>query len=47
VLRPVSAGRFAGLAAEITAGLREGETVIVHPGSAVEEGRRVAPQEGG
>jgi HlyD family secretion protein len=37
----VTVGRRAGLAAQVLSGLSEGEVVIVHPDTAVEEGVRV------
>lgn len=43
-VRPVQVGQRAGLATQITGGLEEGETVIVHPDSDIEEGTRVAPR---
>lgn len=42
VRRAVELGRRNGLEAEITDGLKEGATVIVHPGDAVREGAAVA-----
>jgi HlyD family secretion protein len=45
VRRSVEVGRQAGLAAQVVSGLREGETVIVHPGNEIEEGARVRPTE--
>jgi len=39
--KPVTVGRRAGLAAQVLSGLSEGEVVIVHPDTAVEEGVRV------
>ncbi|HEX2207150.1 MAG TPA: HlyD family efflux transporter periplasmic adaptor subunit, partial [Longimicrobium sp.] len=41
VRRPVAVGRQAGLAAQVVSGLREGETVVVHPGNELEDGVRV------
>jgi HlyD family secretion protein len=43
VRRSVEVGRQAGLAAQVVSGLRDGETVIVHPGNEIEEGARVRP----
>ncbi len=40
-LRVVEVGHRNGLSAEIIAGLKEGETVIMHPDDTVREGRRV------
>ncbi|HEU4585558.1 MAG TPA: efflux RND transporter periplasmic adaptor subunit, partial [Gemmatimonadaceae bacterium] len=42
VLRPVTLGARAGLSAEVVAGLREGDVVIVHPANDIEAGVRVA-----
>ena len=42
-LRAVSTGQSSGLLTEITAGLSAGETVIVHPGEGVGDGKRVEP----
>lgn len=41
--REVSLGRQAGLLAEVLDGLDEGESIIVHPGDEVEDGRSVRP----
>lgn len=41
--RTVTTGHGSGLLTEITEGLAEGETVIVHPGDAIEDGVRVRP----
>ncbi len=38
VLRPVQVGQRNGLEAEVLGGLREGETVIIHPGDKVKDG---------
>lgn len=43
--RTVTLGQRTGLAAEVRAGLEEGERVIVHPPSEVEEGSRVRSRE--
>lgn len=40
----VERGRQTGTEAEVTAGLTEGMTVIVHPGDLVREGGRIAEQ---
>jgi HlyD family secretion protein len=40
-LRAVEIGRRGERSAEITSGLREGETLVVHPGEAVADGARV------
>ena len=45
VQRAVSVGRRSGLAAQITAGLEAGETVITHPGDRVHDGVRVAVED--
>lgn len=42
--RAVTVGHKNGLEAEIASGLREGETVVVHPGDRVTEGARIAPR---
>jgi HlyD family secretion protein len=42
--RAVEVGRRNGLAAQLFAGLAEGETVILHPGDAVGEGKKVRPR---
>jgi HlyD family secretion protein len=39
--RPVEIGRRNGLAAQLLSGLAEGETVILHPGDTVAEGKKV------
>jgi HlyD family secretion protein len=44
-LREVSVGHRNGLEAEITAGLREGDRVIVYPGDKIADGVHVAPLE--
>lgn len=43
-LRPVDIGKRNGWAAQVLSGLAEGETVIVHPGEAVSDGRKVRPR---
>jgi HlyD family secretion protein len=43
-IRYVELGRRNGLAAQLLSGLPEGATVVVHPGDAVADGRRVAPR---
>jgi len=40
-LRPVTVGREAGLATQVTGGLEEGEVVVVHPGNEIEDGAKV------
>lgn len=40
-LRKIEAGHRNGLAAEIISGLKEGETVIVHPDESIKDGARV------
>ncbi len=45
VLRTVEIGHQSGLSAEVISGLAEGETVIVHPASTLEEGARVKGRE--
>jgi HlyD family secretion protein len=42
--RAVKVGHKNGLAAEILEGLKEGEQVITHPDSSIEEGKKVAPR---
>lgn len=42
--RTVEIGRQNGLAAQLLSGLAEGETVILHPGDAVAEGKKVRPR---
>jgi HlyD family secretion protein len=44
-LREVTIGRKTGLRAQVLAGLEPGETVVVHPSDAVEEGTEVAARE--
>ncbi|MBP2673858.1 MAG: uncharacterized protein H6Q84_698 [Deltaproteobacteria bacterium] len=43
-IRKVEVGKRNGLAAQVLSGLSEGETVILHPGDSVTDGRRVAPR---
>ncbi len=43
-IRNVELGKRNGLAAQVLSGLSEGETVVVHPGDSVTDGRRVAPR---
>jgi HlyD family secretion protein len=45
-LRPVRIGQGSGLLTEVLEGLEAGDVVIVHPGDAVDDGRRVAPFRG-
>lgn len=42
--REVEVGRRNGLVAQVSAGLKEGDTVINHPGDEVEDGVRVVPR---
>src|SRR5512135_227131 len=42
--RTVEIGRRNGLAAQVLSGLAEGETVILHPGDTVAEGKKVRPR---
>jgi len=44
VRREVAVGRQSGLTSQITSGLSEGDTVIVHPASGIEDGVRVTPR---
>jgi HlyD family secretion protein len=44
-LRTVKIGQRNGLAAQIVAGLAEGEKVVAHPGDAVKDGGRIKPRE--
>jgi HlyD family secretion protein len=46
-VRPVGVGKRNGLAAQVLSGLSEGETVIVHPGDTVSDGKKVRPREAG
>ena len=43
--RPVEVGRMSGDWAEIVTGIAEGERVIAYPGSSIDEGTRLEPQE--
>jgi HlyD family secretion protein len=43
--RDVTIGRKTGLRAQVLSGLEPGETVVVHPSDAVEEGTKVAERE--
>lgn len=43
VRREVTVGRQSGLTAQVTSGLAEGDTVIVHPPSELKDGDRVEP----
>jgi HlyD family secretion protein len=43
-VRPVEVGKRNGLAAQILSGLSEGETVVLHPGDTVTDGRKVRPR---
>ncbi len=45
--RAVTVGRRNGLSAEILSGLSEGDVVITHPDTSVEDGTPVAPRSGG
>ncbi len=42
-LRVIQAGRSSGAETQVTDGLREGETIILYPGSRVGDGQRVRP----
>ena len=42
-LRPVKVGRSSGTETQVLEGLKEGEEVILYPGSRVKEGQRVKP----
>lgn len=42
--RAVEIGRRSGLAAQLLSGLAEGETVILHPGDTVADGKKVRPR---
>jgi len=41
LIQPVEVGKRNGLAAQILNGLQEGDTVIVHPGDDIEDGKKV------
>ncbi|MEW6720789.1 MAG: HlyD family efflux transporter periplasmic adaptor subunit [Thermodesulfobacteriota bacterium] len=43
-VREVTIGKRNGFAAQVLSGLTEGETVVVHPGDSVSDGRKVAPR---
>jgi HlyD family secretion protein len=43
-VRPVEVGKRNGLAAQVLSGLAEGETVVLHPGDTVSDGRKVRPR---
>jgi len=43
-VRPVEVGKRNGLAAQVLSGVAEGETVVLHPGDTVADGRRVRPR---
>lgn len=43
LLRKVRLGRRNGLSAQVVSGLTEGNTVITHPDSSIENGSRVTP----
>ena len=45
LLRKVELGRRNGLSAQVLSGLTEGETVITHPDSSIEDGTSVKPRE--
>ena len=45
LLRKVKLGRRNGLSAQVLSGLIEGETVITHPDSSIEDGTSVTPRE--
>ncbi|HZJ53307.1 MAG TPA: hypothetical protein VFD38_04150 [Myxococcaceae bacterium] len=44
VLRPVTIGLRNSRAAEVKDGLAEGDTVVLYPGEALEDGTRVTPR---
>ena len=44
VLRPVSIGLRNPRVAEVKDGLAEGDTVVLYPGEALDDGTRVAPR---
>ena len=46
VLRPVTIGLRNPRVAEVKSGLAEGDTVVLYPGEALENGTRVAPRPG-
>jgi HlyD family secretion protein len=43
-VRTVEVGKRNGLAAQVLSGLAEGETVVLHPGDTVSDGRKVRPR---
>jgi HlyD family secretion protein len=43
-VRPMEIGKRNGLAAQVLSGLAEGETVVLHPGDTVADGRKVRPR---
>ncbi len=43
-LRPVKVGYRNSAEAEVLAGLKEGETVVVHPGDRITDGVRIEPE---
>jgi HlyD family secretion protein len=43
-LRPVEVGRRNGLAAQVLSGIAEGDTVVLHPGDTVTDGKKVTPR---
>ena len=45
--RPVEVGKRNGLAAQILSGLSEGESVVLHPGDTVTDGRKVRSRDSG
>lgn len=45
VMKAVDIGRQNGLESQVTSGLEEGETVILHPGNDIEDGVRVSVRE--
>ena len=42
-LRPVKVGRSSGTETQILEGLKEGEAVILYPGSRIHAGQRIKP----
>ena len=42
-LVPVKAGRSSGTEIQVTAGLKEGDEVILYPGDRIKDGQRVKP----
>ena len=43
-VRQVEVGKRNGLAAQVLSGVAEGETVVLHPGDTVSDGRKVRPR---